>query len=163
PGNQGGSHGGAAVRVTLLKSRAAARDPYCYEELEGMRVVQRWDSCAERFVKLIWTPRFASAFQREAPASPKSPAIPLIAWIQKAMCSSRSTPISAAPLMMSSRFTLRANALSFIFLRTDLASTSANDLLGFTSALAVMNPASSSQANNAFSILLSRFTPLYSA
>ena len=68
--------------------------------------------------------------------------------------------MSAAPLMMSSRLTERAKALSFIFLRTDLASTSASDLLGLTRALAVMNPASSSQAKSVFSIRVSRGTPL---
>ena len=52
------------------------------------------------------------------------------ASMQKAMCSSRSTPRAAAPLMMSSRFTLRAKALSFILFRTDLVSTSASDLPG---------------------------------
>src|SRR2546428_12208393 len=61
---------------------------------------------------------------------------------------------------MSSRFTLRANALSFIFFRTDFASTSASDFPGFTSAHAVMNPASSSQANRALSIGVSRRTPV---
>ena len=64
---------------------------------------------------------------------------------------------------MSSRFTFRANALSFIRLRTDFTSTSASDLPGLISATAVMNPASSSQANNAFSIAVSRDTPEYSA
>ena len=43
-----------------------------------------------------------------------------IASMQNAMCSSRSTPISAAPLMMSSRLTERAKALSFIFFLTEL-------------------------------------------
>src|SRR5262249_59959110 len=80
------------------------------------------------------------------PPSPKSAATIVIAAMQKAMCSSRSMPRSAAPLMMSSRLTLRAKALSFIFLRTDLASTSASDLLGLTSAEAVMKPEISSQA-----------------
>src|SRR5579859_2110911 len=84
--------------------------------------------------------------QADAPAKPSSLAIVFIASMQNAMCSSRSTPRSAAPLMMSSRLTLRAKALSFIFLRTDLASTSASDLLGLTSAEAVMKPEISSQA-----------------
>src|SRR5579864_498395 len=61
--------------------------------------------------------------------------------MQNAMCSSRSTPRSRAPFTMSSRLTVRAKALSFIFLRTDFASTSANDFPGLTSAQAVMNPA----------------------
>src|SRR5207302_1280657 len=64
---------------------------------------------------------------------------------------------------MSSRLTLRANALSFIFFLTDFASTSARDFPGFTSAHAVMNPASSSQANRVFSIGVSRLTPVYLA
>ena len=38
--------------------------------------------------------------------------------MQNAMWVSRSTPSSAAPCTMSSRWTARANALSFIFLRT---------------------------------------------
>ena len=65
--------------------------------------------------------------------------------------------------MMSSRFTLRAKALSFIRFRTDLVSTSASDLPGLIKATAVINPASSSQAKRAFSIGVSRVTPLYSA
>src|SRR5881227_3757998 len=65
------------------------------------------------------------------PANPSSFATPFIASMQNAMCSSRSTPSAAAPWVMSSRLTLRAKALSFIFLRTDLASTSARDLPGF--------------------------------
>ena len=50
---------------------------------------------------------------------------------------------------MSSRFTARAKALSFIFFSTPFTSTSRIDLVGFTSAQAVRNPASSSQANSA--------------
>src|SRR5207244_4256804 len=57
------------------------------------------------------------------PSSPSLSAIGFRASMQKLMCSSRSTPRSVAPLMMSSRFTLRAKALSFILFRTDLAST----------------------------------------
>ena len=97
------------------------------------------------------------------PSNPSSFATVFIASMQNAMCSSRSTPKSAAPFTMSSRCTLRAKALSFIFFRTDLASTSASDFPGFTSAQAVMNPASSSQANRVFSIGEMRATPLYSA
>src|SRR5207253_9753795 len=59
------------------------------------------------------------------PSSPNSFAIPFIASMQNAICSSKSTPNSTAPLVMSLRLTLRAMALSFIFFRTDLASTSA--------------------------------------
>ena len=39
-------------------------------------------------------------------------------------CSSKLTPSCSAPLMMSSLFTDRANALSFIFFRTAATSTS---------------------------------------
>src|SRR2546421_11604328 len=46
------------------------------------------------------------------PSSPNSFAIPFIASMQNAICSSKSTPSSAAPLVMSLRLTLRANALS---------------------------------------------------
>src|SRR2546430_1098775 len=48
------------------------------------------------------------------PSSPNSFAIPFIASMQNAICSSKSTPNSAAPLVMSLRLTLRAKALSFI-------------------------------------------------
>src|SRR5579872_3105477 len=41
--------------------------------------------------------------------SPKSPATDCMAAMQNAMCSSRSTPKSAAPRVMSSRLTLAAN------------------------------------------------------
>src|SRR5579864_5457457 len=106
---------------------------------------------------------FAGEVTTALPSRPSSLAIGLSASMQKAMCSSRSTPKSFAPLTMSSRFTLRAKALSFILFRTDFTSTSASDLLGLISATAVMNPASSSQAKSAFSIGVSRGTPLYSA
>src|SRR5262249_30245471 len=43
------------------------------------------------------------------PAIPSAPALSCIARMQKAMCSSSSTPSSAAPLTMSSRLTARAN------------------------------------------------------
>ena len=61
--------------------------------------------------------------------------------MQNVICSSRSMPRSAAPLTMSSRLTERAKALSFIRFRIDFASTSASDLVGFTSAVAVINAA----------------------
>src|ERR1700678_1759194 len=54
-----------------------------------------------------------------APANPSSDARCCIASMQKAMCWSRSTFSSAPPFVMSSRFTDRANALSFNFFRTD--------------------------------------------
>ena len=44
------------------------------------------------------------------------------------------------------RLTARANALSFIFLRTPAESSEESDFSGFTSAQAVTNPESSSQA-----------------
>ena len=43
--------------------------------------------------------------------------------MQKTICSSRSTPRSAAPRVMSSRLTAAANEACFIFLRTPLASS----------------------------------------
>ena len=60
----------------------------------------------------------------------------------------------------SSRFTARANALSFIRLITDAASRSRTLLLGRTSAAAVTNPAISSHANSVCSSRDSRGTPL---
>src|ERR1017187_10078394 len=97
------------------------------------------------------------------PSNPSLSAIPCSASMQKAMCSSKSTPRAAAPLTISSRFTLRAKALSFIRFRTDFASTSANDFPGLIRATAVMDPGSSSQAKRAFSMGGSRVTPVYSA
>src|SRR5437763_12664802 len=80
------------------------------------------------------------------PARPIRSAISTSAPRRNVMCSSRSTPNSAAPLTMSSRLTLRANALSFSFFFTDAGFTSTIDLLGCTSAQAVRNPHSSSHA-----------------
>src|SRR5260370_1427014 len=68
-------------------------------------------------------------------------------------------PSNSAPSVISSRFTARAKALSFIFFFTPATSTSRIDLLGFTSAQAVKNPASSSHANNVLSKCDSRATP----
>jgi hypothetical protein len=53
---------------------------------------------------------------------------------------------SAAPRVMSSRFTARAKALSFIFFFTAATSTSAMLFDGRTRATAVTNPLSSSTA-----------------
>ena len=78
------------------------------------------------------------------------------------MCSSSGSPSSAAPSCRSSRFTPRANALSFIRFTTDFASRSRTLLLGRTSDAAVTNPASSSQAKSVFSSRLSRVTPVIS-
>ena len=61
---------------------------------------------------------------------------------------------------MSSRRTPLANALSFIFFFTENTSTSATVFVGLTSATAITKPASSSAANNDFSIRVSRGTPL---
>src|SRR5438094_5367197 len=80
------------------------------------------------------------------PANPRTSAILDIAWIIKAICSSRSTPNSSAPLNKSSRFTPAAKPLVFIFLRTELASSPMILLLGRTSAVAVIIPVTSSQA-----------------
>ena len=85
------------------------------------------------------------------PAKPSTSACCCIAARQKATWSGKSMPSSAAPMTMSSRFTPRANALSFIFFRTDETLTSWIDLVGLTKALAVRNPANSSQANKALS------------
>ena len=75
-----------------------------------------------------------------------------MASITNWMCSSRSTPSSAAPSTTSSRFTPRANALSFIFFRTERASTSCTLRDGRTSAVAVIRPVSSSTANSALAM-----------
>ena len=72
------------------------------------------------------------------------------------MCASRSTPSSCAPSITSSRFTPLANALSFIFFRTDFASTSWTLFVGFTSAVAVIRPESSSTANSVRAMRVSR-------
>ena len=67
------------------------------------------------------------------PARPSSAARACIARRQKPICSSSSTPSSEAPSTISSRLTPRANALSFIFLRTPATSTSWIEREGFTS------------------------------
>ena len=59
----------------------------------------------------------------------------------------------------SSRFTLRANALSLSFFFTEETFTSATRLLGCTRATAVINPTSSSTARMALSIRLLRSYP----
>ncbi len=63
-----------------------------------------------------------------------------------ATCSSKSRPSSSAPASSISRGTARANALSFIRLRTLAGSTSASFLVGRISATATRKPDSSSQA-----------------
>src|SRR6266567_3401228 len=70
------------------------------------------------------------------PASPRAVAILDIAWITNAMCSSRSTPSSAAPLTRSSRLTPAAKPFVFIFLRTEETSRPVMLLLGRTRAVA---------------------------
>ena len=83
--------------------------------------------------------------------------------MQNSMWASRSRPISAAPLITSSRFTARAKALSFNFFRTDFPSTSWMLRDGFTYEHGRRNPESPSQANSVFSISESGLTPVKSA
>ncbi|MNC99960.1 hypothetical protein D3C83_184240 [compost metagenome] len=66
----------------------------------------------------------------------------------------------SAPRTMSSRLTLAANALSFIFLRTDETATLWMLLSGRTRATAIANPLSSSTAQSVFSNADSGATPL---
>src|ERR1035437_4506318 len=135
----------------------------CNTNVSGRTAKQRFTTETQRHREVSSgepTSFHGSVFGGSFAASPSSPAIPLIASMQNAMCSSRSTPRPAAPLIMSSRLTERAKALSFMRFRTDLASTSASDLLGLISAVAVMKPASSSQANSVFSRFDSRLTPV---
>ena len=84
------------------------------------------------------------------PANPNASEFFCMAAMQKAMWSSSGTPSSSAPLVMSSRLTPLAKALSFIFLRTPATSTSWMDFVGLTREQAVRNPASSSQAKRVF-------------
>src|SRR5258708_21108699 len=73
-------------------------------------------------------------------------------------CSAKGIPSASAPVTSSSRCTPRANALSFIFLRTVLGSTALSDLSGLTRAHAMMKPDISSTAFSALRILESRGT-----
>ena len=74
----------------------------------------------------------------------------------KRMCSSRSTPSSSFPCRMSSRLTERAKALSFSLFLTDLTSSHPG-LVGRTKARhATRKPQSSSVANSARAIAVSR-------
>jgi DNA-binding CsgD family transcriptional regulator len=84
--------------------------------------------------------------QAAGPARPRRSAMPLRPVTTSAMSSSNGTPRSRAPASIISRLTARANALSFIFLRTDDGSTSATRFDGRTSATAVTKPQSSSTA-----------------
>jgi len=84
--------------------------------------------------------------QAVGPANPSRSATPLRAVMTSAVSSSKGTPRSSAPASIISRLTARANALSFIFLRTDDGSTSATRFDGRTSATAVTKPQSSSTA-----------------
>ena len=89
---------------------------------------------------------------RRAPLrSPNSLAIPFIASMTNWMCSSRSTPKSAAPRITSSRFTPFANPFVFIFFLT-LDAVRSPIPVGRMSAVAVMRPVISSHAYNPFSI-----------
>src|SRR5687768_368761 len=81
------------------------------------------------------------------------------AWMQKPMCSSSGTPSSSAPWRTSSRFTPRANALSFSFFLTEDTSRSAKLFDGRTSAHATRNRHSSPTANSTLAICESRGTP----
>jgi len=63
-------------------------------------------------------------------------------------------------LLRASRLTPRANALSLSFFFTDLTFTSATAVSGRTKAQAVRKPVSSSTANNARAIAVSRGTPM---
>src|SRR5262245_14144215 len=91
--------------------------------------------------------------------SPSSPAIPSMASRTNAMCWSRSTPSSAAPFRMSSRLTFRAKPALFIFFFTESTATEASFRSGVTSAHATRNPDSSSHANSARAMSVSRGTP----
>ena len=73
-----------------------------------------------------------------------------------ALISDHGTPLLADP---GARLTERANALSFILLRTDFASRVAS-LSGRTSAQAVVKPASSSHAKRTLASSVSRGTPV---
>ena len=64
---------------------------------------------------------------------------------------------------MSSRLTLRANALSFSFFFTDDGFTSASAFDGCTRAQATRKPHSSSHAKSAFAIVVVRGTFVYGA
>ena len=69
----------------------------------------------------------------------------LIASMTNWMCSSKSTPNSAAPRMTSSRLTPLANPFDFIFFLT-LDAVRSPMPVGRRSAVAVMRPVISSQA-----------------
>jgi hypothetical protein len=60
---------------------------------------------------------------------------------------------------MSSRFTFFANPVLFIFFLTESTCTPASFFSGVTSAQATRNPDSSSQANSALAMSVSRGTP----
>ncbi|TMC76303.1 MAG: helix-turn-helix transcriptional regulator [Chloroflexi bacterium] len=80
------------------------------------------------------------------PSRPRRSAASSMARTTSATRSSNGMPISSAPFSIMSRLTARAKALSFIFFRTEVASTSRTAFEGFTSATAVTNPQSSSTA-----------------
>src|SRR6185503_16687884 len=94
---------------------------------------------------------------------PRSPAIVSMASRTNAMWASSSTPSSAAPFTMSSRLTFFANPMLFIFFFTESTWTSASFFSGVTSAHATRNPDSSSHANSARAMSVSRGTPEYVA
>ena len=100
--------------------------------------------------------------RRPDPFSSSSSARSSSAAITNARCSSKSTPSSSAPSRSSSRFTAAAKAGVFIFFLTDFGVRPWIPV-GRTYAQAMMKPDSSSTANSAFSIGVSRETPRKSA
>ncbi|TMG46118.1 MAG: helix-turn-helix transcriptional regulator [Chloroflexi bacterium] len=80
------------------------------------------------------------------PWRPRRSAAASMARTTSATRSSNGRPRASAPFNIMSRLTARANALSFIFFRTEEGSTSRTALDGLTSATAVTNPQSSSTA-----------------
>ncbi|MBI3522237.1 MAG: helix-turn-helix transcriptional regulator [Chloroflexi bacterium] len=80
------------------------------------------------------------------PPRPSRSAMPDSAATTSPTRSSNGTPSASAPDVSISRLIARANALSFIFLRTLSAVTLETRLSGRTSATAVTKPASSSTA-----------------
>ncbi|HEX8688009.1 MAG TPA: hypothetical protein VF654_15975 [Pyrinomonadaceae bacterium] len=78
----------------------------------------------------------------------------------KRTCSSSPTPSSSTPCRMSSRLTVRANALSLSFFLTEETSRSSRLFEGRTSAQATRKPHNSSVAKRARAIGVSRGTPV---
>src|SRR5438094_7547770 len=104
---------------------------------------------------------YAPAYQ-SVPRRPSASARSRMNAITLAICSSSGMPSDSAPAIRSSRYTPRANALSFIRFFTELTSRSSTLFVGRTSDAAVTKPASSSHAKSVFSSRLSRDTPVIS-